>query len=1048
MKNWFQFIVMTILLLPSGACQLMAQGSNTRHFQIINDSKSSIWWPLHNRSRNEKTLDFSTEPPTVVNCKTCTWFNNQGLSTGKLYHPLNSVLLNNELIYFSRFTIFNRFLGNQSLKSGNPNGNKEGTYARIPSAEYRESVISPIWDTNSVYFFGSPDSSFIDKQQFNHENCYQIPKTDFLNSASSKMVGSKLKWFNGGSSHILVSAPVVLQLNNSYWIISTVISTIGTLKKWEIAAVKWTRSGFEAPIYTPYDKFGSLDFFPLIPQQQWADKNRIIFDEGGIVDSFAILAKCKQGLTHYLMFGSLDTTSGKLIQQSYLNTLRDSSYKVLKYTDGLSNNYIRNSRVPVVRTYTLKAATAFSPNGELFYFSDRLGGPGMGFFQICLTNNNQLDSIYYQTIHNDISWSGHLDVIAENKTNSSYSEIEICGLTTIYFSSGPNRKLYLGHYDKFENEEIYLSEILFPDKMGANMGYLKKSVLLEKNGGTFKFFYDYWNNFKKYNPIISPATPWTPYSNKHVFFTIDTVECERTLVKNKSHNQFRKFLWVLPWNDSFTTYAVDSLVYLKAPKSGEYLIKVRAEDNQGNFQWYSTMVRFKSKPQAKFSIEKKAHCQWVGVKFIDSSLFDINQGNRRWSWDFGDGGPPDEIVKTSGDQIGLGSTNHTYKTSGRFITTLIVADGICQDTAKSIDSIQIIPAPQPGIDINLTKGCTPLPIEFGRKFADLTDSTVYRFKPSLTPINRFANVRNQTVINQPGKLRLYQQLFGPTGCIIQDSVDLTITQGIDTAIEPFLKRSTVLNNTQTLTEWRNVPHARGYQVYRNGMLAAVLSDTNFVDLLNKDIDQSYSYHIVALDSCGNSNGRKSNIGKVIFLRVMEQQSQSKSEFAAALLTWSPYENWTASGGVKEYVVSGNHQIETSNWQVLGQFMDTQFNDKQFIEPKRFEKCYRVQSISGDGQFVSESNVACLEYTATLFAPNAFTPNSDGLNDAFEVFNYGFDRFTLNIYNSWGEKIYEKTSSEATWKPDNSIPFGAYVYMIKAYKKDKEYTFNGTVTLLR
>jgi hypothetical protein len=138
------------------------------------------------------------------------------------------------------------------------------------------------------------------------------------------------------------------------------------------------------------------------------------------------------------------------------------------------------------------------------------------------------------------------------------------------------------------------------------------------------------------------------------------------------------------------------------------------------------MVQFKSKPQAKFSIEKKAHCQWVGVKFIDSSLFDINQGNRRWSWDFGDGGPPDEIVKTSGDQIGLGSTNHTYKTSGRFITTLVVSDGICQDTAKSIDSIQIIPAPQPGIDINLTKGCTPHPIEFGRKFADLTDSTDHK----------------------------------------------------------------------------------------------------------------------------------------------------------------------------------------------------------------------------------------------------------------------------------------------------------------------------------
>jgi hypothetical protein len=324
------------------------------------------------------------------------------------------------------------------------------------------------------------------------------------------MFGSKIKWFNGGSSHILVSAPVVLQLNNSYWIISTVVSITGTAKKWEIAAVKWTQTGFDAPIYTPYDQFGSLDFFPLIPQQQWANKNRIIFDEGGIADSFAQLTKCKQGLTHYLMFGTLDTSNGRVIHQSFLNVIRDSAYNRLKI-DGLGGNTFRNSSLRSTRNYTLKAATAFSPNGEIFYFSDRLSGPGMGFFQIRLTEVNQFDSIYFQTIHKDLSWSGYDEVIKENYSKEVWGT-ELFGLTTIYFSTGPNRKLYLGHYDKIENEEIYLSEITFPDKMGKAMGYLKNSILLEKNGGTFKIYHDFWNLFKAYFKISwAPAFLFTTY---------------------------------------------------------------------------------------------------------------------------------------------------------------------------------------------------------------------------------------------------------------------------------------------------------------------------------------------------------------------------------------------------------------------------------------------------------------------------------------------------------------------------------------------------------
>jgi gliding motility-associated-like protein len=316
------------------------------------------------------------------------------------------------------------------------------------------------------------------------------------------------------------------------------------------------------------------------------------------------------------------------------------------------------------------------------------------------------------------------------------------------------------------------------------------------------------------------------------------------------------------------------------------------------------------------------------------------------------------------------------------------------------------------------------------------------------PNNRFDQAINKVLIQQSGRFTLFQKLYGPSGCITQDSVKLAITPGITAGYKPQLKRSTVINNTTTLTEWKPVPYAKSYQVYRNGQLHAVVKDTFFKDYLSAEIDQSHTYEIQAKDSCDNLSGLKSNIGKTIFLKVTEVEPASKSDFPTALLTWSPYEDWATNGGVKRHESFGTYDIETSNWQPLNNQKDTQFSDKDFVQPKKFQKCYIVKAQSSDLAYESQSNSFCLGYQATLFAPSAFTPNGDGLNDEFEIFNYGFDHFTLTIFNSWGQKIYEQEGSTAIWKPATDMPQGVYVYTIKASRKKKEYTFSSTVTLLK
>ena len=89
-------------------------------------------------------------------------------------------------------------------------------------------------------------------------------------------------------------------------------------------------------------------------------------------------------------------------------------------------------------------------------------------------------------------------------------------------------------------------------------------------------------------------------------------------------------------------------------------------------------------------------------------------------------------------------------------------------------------------------------------------------------------------------------------------------------------------------------------------------------------------------------------------------------------------------------------------------------------------------------------------------PNVFTPNGDGVNDYFfprQLLSRGLTSFKMDIYNRWGQLIYETTSTDGRgWDGRfNGVdqPEGAFIYMIDATFKDgqKEHR-NGNVTLIR
>lgn len=93
---------------------------------------------------------------------------------------------------------------------------------------------------------------------------------------------------------------------------------------------------------------------------------------------------------------------------------------------------------------------------------------------------------------------------------------------------------------------------------------------------------------------------------------------------------------------------------------------------------------------------------------------------------------------------------------------------------------------------------------------------------------------------------------------------------------------------------------------------------------------------------------------------------------------------------------------------------------------------------------------------TLHMPNAFTPNNDGLNDSFKGKGFfdGFRNYKMNVWNRWGEKVYETVNPEIGWngKKNNTqenSPVGVYVYTIEYIGPRGEVNeLKGHVTLIR
>jgi gliding motility-associated-like protein len=242
-----------------------------------------------------------------------------------------------------------------------------------------------------------------------------------------------------------------------------------------------------------------------------------------------------------------------------------------------------------------------------------------------------------------------------------------------------------------------------------------------------------------------------------------------------------------------------------------------------------------------------------------------------------------------------------------------------------------------------------------------------------------------------------------------------------------IQRKTAGKDAST-NSWRNVGKV-------NGNTFSYI-DTN----LNTD-DNAYEYRIRGINLCGGE------FFSPIHTNILLKGEQD-DEYDVRL-TWSPYKGW--SDGVGSYEI-----FRRNDFNPLHVFSKSIGTDTVAIYTDAFNNFihrYRIRAwentIASD---TSWSNELELVLIPVIWIPNAFTPNTDGLNPKFEIISGSIKTFEMHIFDRWGAKVFATDTISNYWDGTingNPAPDGVYLYQMRYTGGNNKINIrSGNITLLR
>jgi gliding motility-associated-like protein len=170
-----------------------------------------------------------------------------------------------------------------------------------------------------------------------------------------------------------------------------------------------------------------------------------------------------------------------------------------------------------------------------------------------------------------------------------------------------------------------------------------------------------------------------------------------------------------------------------------------------------------------------------------------------------------------------------------------------------------------------------------------------------------------------------------------------------------------------------------------------------------------------------------------------------ADFHASTLIASEIESeisfYNKSEGATSYVWSFNN----------GDYSFEESPSYDFIDVKNYN--VSLTAIDDFGCQSEVTRIVNIHPEYTIFIPNSFTPDSDGLNDIFEAAGTGIEEFEMKVFDRWGGLIFESSNIDLGWDGNNysGLPTdnGVYLYHVALYDYNgRVWVYNGDINLTR
>ena len=428
---------------------------------------------------------------------------------------------------------------------------------------------------------------------------------------------------------------------------------------------------------------------------------------------------------------------------------------------------------------------------------------------------------------------------------------------------------------------------------------------------------------------------------------------------------------------------------------------------------------------AQVEVENSQVCMGSDVVVNDVS---INNTNRTLNWGDGSSDSKGRVLK------------HTYEAPGSYTLELVVENSKfgCVDTLTYDQEVVIAPLPEANFLIEKKGDCVPQEVYFTNTSKNDYSKSTFLFNGYDT-----LNMSDTLKISKAGKndfrLILENEI---AGCTSEKMVSLEFFKPLTEDIAPSIFE-TQADSTELRVNWSSVPNAKYFQLFtvKNKTLEALaVTNDTFYNFQIIDSSRSSGFAIKAIDQCAFSSGVSATVRGI----DLEGSFQADS---FPTLQWSPFNAWAEELDYYEVEINIGQ-----GWEYAGRSRQPHYIDRSFDKNETLEAEYRIVAHHKNGLFKSQSDEWSFEFEPNIFIPTAFTPNYDNINDHYEIKGYGMEKLNVQIFNSFGERVFDYEGQNVAW--DGSfkgelVQAGTYICIVEAHTPTgNEYNFQRTISVLR